>query len=253
MVPLDSYGRQSPSRMDVWTVWLNAAPDVNRAFRALLSPEETARADRFAFEHLKRSYEVSHGALRLLLAHYLNCAARELVFRSSKRGKPELCGDCRATFNMSHSGGLAAYALTLDCEVGVDIEEVRDIPDLEEIAEHHFCRAEASHLRLVTRGRLQQIAFFRCWTRKEAYIKAVGDGLYLSLDQFQVTLLPRHPARLVQIDNDTNAALEWTLEDLELAPGYVGAICYRASTRQIALHPPQQPRDLLSAVGAAAW
>src|SRR5947209_3169719 len=109
--------------VQVWAVRLAAPADVNYAYRTLLSREEAARADRFAFENLRRSYELSQGALRLLLSYYLDCHPRDVEFTIGPRGKPALRGYSRIRFNMSHSGGLAMYAFIADCEIGLDVEE----------------------------------------------------------------------------------------------------------------------------------
>jgi 4'-phosphopantetheinyl transferase len=232
----------------VWAVWLNAPAAVNHAYRCLLSPSEIARADRFVFEHLTRSYELSQGALRLLLAHVLRCQPREVGFDFGPRGKPMLQGGSRIRFNMAHSGGLALFALTVDCEIGIDVEQLRDIPDIEQVATHYFSKAEASELLSIGDKISARDAFFRCWTRKEAYIKAVGDGLYLPLDQFQVTLSRDAPAKFVHIGNDVSAAAEWTLQHLDPAPNYLGALAYQAAPRNIVFHGPLNPEQLLNGI-----
>ncbi len=236
------------AEVHVWAVWLKAPPPVNRAYRRLLSPDEIARADRFVFEHLTRSHELSQGALRLLLAHFLKCRPGEVAFGFGPRGKPMLQGDSRIRFNMAHSGGLALYAVTADCEIGVDVEELRDIPEIEQVASHYFSKAEASQLSSIGPEIATREAFFRCWTRKEAYIKAIGDGLYLPLDQFQVTLLSDAPAQFVRIGDDSAAAAEWTLEHLDPAPNYVGALAYHAAPRRIVFHQPLNPEQLLNGI-----
>jgi 4'-phosphopantetheinyl transferase len=230
----------------VWSVWLDAPAAVNLEYRDLLSPAEIARADRFVFEHLTRSYELSHGALRLLLAHSLNCRPQAVEFNYGPRGKPFLQGDSRIRFNMAHSGQLALYAFTLDVEIGVDVEEMRDVPDIEQIAAHYFCQAEAAELKATGGGKPAIQAFFRCWTRKEAYIKAVGDGLYIPLDQFQVTLGADAPAKFVHSGNEPSVAAHWTLQHLDPAPNYVGALAYQDVPRSIHLHQPISPEQLLS-------
>lgn len=187
------------SEVHVWAVWLKAPDDVSSAYRSLLSPEETARADKFAFEHLKRDHEISQGGLRLLLARYLSCLPRDLEFTFGPKGKPALRGDSQLQFNLSNSGELVLYAFAVDCELGVDVEEVRRMTDLKQIASRYFCEAEAAALLSVNGGQARQEAFYRCWTRKEAYIKAIGSGLTLPLDQFQVTLLPDDVPRFVHI------------------------------------------------------
>jgi len=229
-------------------VWLKASPPVNRAYRCLLSPHEMARADRFVFEHLTRSHELSQGALRLLLAHSLKCQPGDVAFRFGPRGKPMLQGDSRMRFNMAHSGSLALYAITVDCEIGVDVEELRDIPELEQVASHYFSKAEALQLLSIADEMATREAFYRCWTRKEAYIKAVGDGLYLPLDQFQVTLLSDAPAKFIHIGDDSAAAAEWTLQHLDPAPNYFGALAYHAAPRNIVFHEPLKPEQLLNGI-----
>jgi 4'-phosphopantetheinyl transferase len=236
------------AEVHVWAVWLTAPPEVNRAYRRLLSPDETARADRFVFEHLTRSHELSHGALRLLLAHLLKCQPGDIAFRLGPRGKPMLQRDSRIHFNMAHSGSLALYAITVDCEIGVDVEELRDIPEIEQVASRYFSKPEAAQLLSIGPKPAVREAFFRCWTRKEAYIKAIGDGLYLPLDQFQVTLQPDAPARFIHIGNDPAAAAEWTLQHLDPAPNYLGALAYHAAPRKIVMHEPLNPEQLLNRV-----
>ena len=243
MISVDS--AQGASGVDVWAVRLAAPAAVSRAFRSLLSPQEMSRADRSHQAHLKASYEVSHGVLRVLFSQYLKRGPREVEFTLGRAGKPALRGDSRLRFNMSHSGGLAAYAFTLDCEIGIDIEEVRTMPDLEPVAQHYFCGAEAAELLAIPDERRRQEAFYRCWTRKESYIKAIGDGLSVPLDRFQVTFSPDSAARLVHIGHDAGAASAWTLEHLEPAPGYVGALAYRAPARPVELNPPRQAQEIL--------
>ncbi|MGH9692012.1 MAG: 4'-phosphopantetheinyl transferase family protein [Candidatus Acidiferrales bacterium] len=231
----------------VRAVWLTASPQAIRTYRSLLLPEEKARAERFAFDHLRQLYELSQGALRLLLARYLKCPAQEVAFTFGPKGKPALRGESRLRFNKTQSGSLALYAFTTDCEIGVDVEEMREAPDIDQIASHYFCRAEASELSSLGSPRAKQEAFLRCWTRKEAYIKAVGDGLYMPLDQFQVTLLPGDPARFVHIGNDERIASDWTLQHIEPARGYIGAVAYRAKPRAIDFHRAVDCNELLEA------
>jgi 4'-phosphopantetheinyl transferase len=213
------------------------------ACRDLLSSEEKARADRFVFPRDRDSYTLSQGALRLLLASYLTIPAREIRLTSGPKGKPSLLDKPHLDFNKSHSKGLALYAFTHDCEVGVDVEELRELPDFQRIASGFFCPREAQELASV---KDTAAAFFRCWTRKEAYIKAVGDGLSIPLDEFQVTLLPEQPARFVHIGNDECAASNWNLHHLEPAPGYVGALAYAGTRRSLQVHGLVSCEDLLA-------
>jgi 4'-phosphopantetheinyl transferase len=231
--------------VDVWIIGLDASAAVSSSYRDLLSSDEILRADRFAFEKLRISFEVSHGALRILLAKYLGCSPRELVFTFGPRGKPALCGNSQLWFNMAHSGEIALCAFSIGVEIGADIEAVHEIHDFEQIAEHYFCPEEASQLRSIADKKQREEAFFRCWTRKESYLKAIGDGLFVPLDQFQVTLLSGAPVCFIHIGHDTSAALSWTLQHLEPVPGCIGALAYRGAARNIVLHPPQHAQDFL--------
>ena len=112
---------------------------------------------------------------------------------------------------------------------------MRSIAEIEQIASRNFCRAEMLEVLSNDNTSARHAAFFRCWTRKEAYIKAVGDGLDLPLDQFQVTLSSTEPIRFVRIGNDIDAAGRWTLQHLSPAPGYVGALAYPAGTRHVVM------------------
>ncbi len=232
------------SEVHLWAIWLAAPERIARAYRELLLPDETARADKFAFEHLRRRHEVSRGALRLLLSRYLACHPRELTFTFGPRGKPAL-RDSELEFNLSNSGDLSVYAFTVGSEVGVDVEQVKPLADLENLASRYFCSAEAAELLSIGSKLAIQEAFFRCWTRKEAYIKAVGTGLYLPLDQFQVTLLADDPPRFVHIGESPRVADEWTLHHLDPAPGYAGALAYHARPRELVFQEPLAPGELL--------
>ena len=152
-------------------------------------------------------------------------------------------------FNLSNSGELVVYAFAIDCELGVDVEQVRRMTDLKQIASRYFCEAEASELMSINGGQTRQEAFYRCWTRKEAYIKAIGSGLILPLDQFQVTLLPDDAPRFVHIGENEKAAKEWTLQHFNPAPGYIGALAYHAAARNIVFHKLQAPQKLLDQIG----
>ena len=234
-------GPQELPATEAWTVWL----DATTACRPLLSRDEAARADRFVNGKLTKAFEVSHGVLRALLARYLKCGPHDLEFEFGPAGKPALRGGSPLRFNMSHSGGMAAYVFAFDCEIGIDIEHIHDMPDLESIAERFFCAAETAEL-LSIAGKKQRLeAFFRCWTRKESSIKALGGGRSIPLDQFQVTLLADSPARLVHVGNDAAAASAWTLHHLEPAPGYVGSVAYRAGAGAFTVRAPRSAQDIL--------
>ena len=179
---------------------------------------------------------IARGLLRTLLGRYLQVSPASIVFKYGSKGKPALAGPAGIDFNVSHSGGLAVFAFTADCEVGVDVERIRPRPDMQGIANRFFCSEEAAELMSLTAGQREH-GFYLCWTRKEAYIKASGDGLSVPLDSFRVTLRPGQPARFVHVANDPTASTEWSLHDLHLAAGYAAALAYRDAERPIVVAP----------------
>jgi 4'-phosphopantetheinyl transferase len=175
--------------------------------------------------------------LRALAANYLRIAPADVSFVYGSKGKPALAGaQCPLDLNVSNSGELAAYAFTLKCEIGVDIEYRRRMADIEAIARRFFAAAEvAEFMDLAESDRPE--GFFNCWTRKEAYIKAVGDGLSVPLDSFRVTLQPGAPARMVELDGRNSSAERWTLHAFTPAPDYAGAIAYCDRPRPLNVQP----------------
>jgi 4'-phosphopantetheinyl transferase len=149
-------------------------------------------------------------------------------------------------FNSSHSLGLAVIALTAGCELGVDIEQVRPMSDMKKVAGHFFCPGEVAELSAFPLDQYEQ-GFFLCWTRKEAYVKATGEGLSLPLDSFQVSIRPGEAARFIRLPDQPNS---WTLQDLQLAPNYAAALAYRDAERPLIAFRLSDPAELLSLQGA---
>ncbi|MDQ2975523.1 MAG: 4'-phosphopantetheinyl transferase superfamily protein, partial [Acidobacteriota bacterium] len=168
--------------------------------KPLLSEEETARANRFHFIKDRNDFIVARGLLRKLLAAYLGVAgSADLTFSYGDKGKPFLAENQRSSinFNLAHSHGMALYAFSHDRELGVDLEFVKDELADEEIADRFFSTTEVKALQRVP-AELRRQAFFNCWTRKEAYIKARGEGLSMPLNDFDVSLAPGEPAALLR-------------------------------------------------------
>jgi len=222
--------------IDVWTVALEAPREVLQRLEAVLSSDEIERANKFRFSHLRDSYVVARGTLRHVLSGFAGVAPHELRFRSGAQGKPSLDPPGEIKFNLSHSAGFALIGVTSGCEIGVDIERHRHMPDLFDIARRYFCPEELADLESVPVDR-QVEAFFLCWTRKEAYIKAIGEGLHAPLDQFQVTLKPEEAVRFVHVHHDPLEAGHWALHNLEAPASYAAAIAYRGPARQIRQYP----------------
>jgi 4'-phosphopantetheinyl transferase len=210
----------------VWRTSLDVVPSSLDALTLILAPDELQRANRFHFYKGRLDFIAARGALRTILARYLRADARELRFEYGSHGKPKLAGDFGETtlrFNLAHAHRLALYAISRGREVGIDLEWVRPEFAGEQIAESSFSRGEVLALRSLPVEK-QTEAFFNCWTRKEAYIKARGEGLSIPLDKFQVSLAPGQPARLLTVDGDPDETARWTLSELIPGPGYVAAL-----------------------------
>ena len=219
------------NEVHVWRGSLSRRPAEVARLRDLLATDERARADQFRFERDRSRYIVGRATLRLLLARYLDAEPGELEIGYGEFDKPYLDGG--PSFNLSHSGAVALYAFAADGEIGIDLE--LDDADLsrEQIAERFFSPAEVSALRLLP-AEAQPSAFLTCWTRKEAFIKARGDGLSLALDSFDVTLAPNVSAALLRTGWRAEEAGEWTIEDLsDRRAGYIAAVALRGAIKHV--------------------
>jgi 4'-phosphopantetheinyl transferase len=213
----------------VWRADLDQEPSIVGQFQHTLSVDERLRAHRFYFHQDRKRFIVGRGLLRTILGRYLDRAPEKLAFKYNHCGKPSIVSKAGAEpirFNVSHSHGTALYAITRDLEIGVDLELIRDGLEVEQIATSFFSRREVSALNALP-AELRRRAFFLCWTRKEAYVKARGEGLSLPLDQFEVSLSPGEPAALLSTQPDSGETFRWTLQDLSLASGYVAAFAVR--------------------------
>ncbi|NBD34481.1 MAG: 4'-phosphopantetheinyl transferase superfamily protein [Chloroflexi bacterium] len=210
----------------VWRASLKQPSMTVHNLAQTLSKTESAKADSFYFKADQRRFIVGRGILRQLLSFYLDIEPQQLMFRYSSNGKPYLDGEFDASklrFNLSHSNELALYAFTAGREVGVDLEYLRSLPDMENIAARFFSERENTDLRaLPEHDRL--LAFFTCWTRKEAFLKATGEGLSYPLKHFDVSLTPGEPPKLLHVKEDPQAPARWSLRDLKPAPQYVGTV-----------------------------
>jgi 4'-phosphopantetheinyl transferase len=232
----------------LWVVQLEASEKNLARAMALLAGDEVERAERFRFERHRRAYVLGRAALRVLLGSYLGLEPAAIAFTYGPQGKPALAdAACSVRFNASNSGQLAAFVFTDACEIGVDLEQHRALHDLEGIARRFFSPDEAAEL-LGLPAADRAAAFFNCWTRKEAYIKAMGGGLSIPLDSFRVTLRPGDEARMVTFEGSAEAARGWTLHTFDPGPlDYKGAIAYRAEPRALLIRRAASADDLLDA------
>ena len=205
----------------VWRAYLDCGGPYLAELQSTLAPDEEARANRYVQASHRNDYVLARGILRELLGRYLGCPARAIQFEYTPHGKPLLCPGFHRLpirFNVSHSHGLALFAFSAGHDVGVDVELVRSDFGGNEIAERYFAPQEVQELRgLPTESQAE--GFFLCWTRKEAYLKARGEGLQIPLESFYVSLTPGLPERLHSTDT-----ARWSLRTLRPDQRYVGAL-----------------------------
>ena len=223
------------NEVHVWLASLDRAAPVVQGLLKTLAPDERSRAERFYFQKDRDHFIVARGILRAILSRYLETEPDQVRFYYASYGKPELTKEFDShglRFNVSHSQGLALFAITRNREVGVDLEEIRPGISSEEIAERFFSPQEVSVLRALPND-LQDEAFFNCWTRKEAYIKAKGEGLSMPLDTFDVSLVPGESAALLSTKAEPQEASRWSLRELFPAPGFAAAIAVEGKDWQL--------------------
>lgn len=211
----------APGEVHVWRIELDCAATSAAALRATLSPEEEQRAARFRSLELCARWTVARGALRCILATYARCEPSVLVFRAGPHGKPALAWPVQdIPFNLSHTGGLALLAIAGSGRVGIDAETVRSKIEVEDLSRRFFAPAEAAEI-LALSPDARLAAFFTCWTRKEAFVKALGGGLSVPLDCFQVSVRSDEPARVLWVDGEESD--RWSLLDVG-EPGVAAAL-----------------------------
>jgi 4'-phosphopantetheinyl transferase len=235
----------SMRQVHVWTLRTRASSQVIARFEEVLAPNERSRAAQFRVCRPRESFILTRAALRHLLGHYLGQDPVSICLQYGTNGKPALSLTSELRFNVAHSGDIAAIALTQGCEVGIDLEQIRPIPDLEQIAATSFCNEEATEINSLPPAERER-AFFACWTRKEAYVKAIGIGLSRPLDSFRVTVRPEPPATLMFLEDEISASESWTLHDLGLGPDYAGAIAYSDQQRPLSIFPTVDPELFLN-------
>jgi len=201
----------------------------------LLSADERARAARFRFGQDRIQFVQARAALRLILGEYLTVDPATLEFIYGAHGKPALAtghADNSLRFNLSRREGLALIAITRGREIGVDVELRRaDLPFLD-MADVSFSSTELTTLRSLPKS-LRVAGFYNCWTRKEAFAKARGEGLYFPFKQFDVSLTPGDPARLLEIRDDPDEVDRWMLRDVSIEENYVAALAVEGSNLNV--------------------
>ena len=214
-----------PNEIHIWRAVLDQPQDIIQRLSTWLAVDEKKRADCFRFEQDCRRYIVGRGVLRGLLAHYLSSTPERVQLSYGPNGKPflaDVCNKENLCFNLSHSEGYALFAFTQDREIGVDIEYVHAFGEMEEIAKGFFSSDE--HLALKTLSKAEKkTTFFNFWTRKEAFVKAVGMGLSHPFDQIDVSQCPGRPVLAMKNDRCSGKESLWSIHDLNAVPGFAAA------------------------------
>lgn len=217
----------------VWSGILDVSESLIEKFKNLLSEDEQSRANRFYFLKDKNRFIVARGMLRKILSFYLGTKPNTFQFQYSQYGKPSLhpnlneqispLKSSEIKFNVSHSNAIALFGITKYRQIGIDVEYTKPLPDTDKVAERFFSFQE--NLKYQQLPKEQKLTgFYHCWTRKEAFIKAIGEGLSYPLDQFEVSFLPNEKPSIKHIKNDQVQGEAWSLKALEPYPEYIGAI-----------------------------
>jgi 4'-phosphopantetheinyl transferase len=231
MVPLTTLARAATASypaeaVDVVVMRAAVGREDARAAAALLSDAERQRASRFVFDRDRDRFIIARGRLRQLLGARLGTPPESVDLVYGAHGKPVLASwlaDSELRFNLSHCDDVTLYAFSRGHEIGIDVEAVRVMPDADAIAARFFSHREQQAYRALER-RDRPLGFFQCWTRKEAFIKAIGDGLSYPLDRFDVSLTPGEPAKILRVEDTPGDSCGWRMESLSPAPGFVAAV-----------------------------
>jgi 4'-phosphopantetheinyl transferase len=215
-----------PTNCTIWRIPMASPALLTPERLAWLSDAERERAARFRFPEHALRWRVAHVALRDLLAQALGCLPAAVVFTTDGAGKPQLAHEPGLQFNLSHSGDVALIAIGETTPLGVDVELIKPVPEMRGVAASHFADEEREALWAEADEAQRLDAFYRCWTRKEAYVKATGIGVGPALATFAVTLAPGE-SRLLRADGEADAARQWSITDLDLGLPYIGALAIR--------------------------
>jgi 4'-phosphopantetheinyl transferase len=224
--------------IDVVVTRLSGKPEAVRASLALLSAAERRRARLFAFDRDRDRFIVARACLRQLLGARLGVWPESVELEYGARGKPALAGVAGSAlrFNVSHREDVTVFAVSVGREIGIDVEAIRPIPDADAIAARFFSpRENAAYRALAPRDRT--LGFYQCWTRKEAFIKALGDGWYYPLDRFDVSLAPDEPATILRVEGVPGDQCPWRIESFSPTPGFVAAVVAERPTRRARFAP----------------
>jgi 4'-phosphopantetheinyl transferase len=242
ILALRSVPSLSPGAVHVWPLLLDASDESLRLCETHLAPEEIARANRFAFERLRRTFVFAHGQMRLLLGHYARATPASLEYVTGPAGKPALAPHQpfapTLSFNLTHSADRALLAVSDGRLVGIDLERTSRNPDAMAIAGNYFFGSEFEAISRAAEARRQE-EFFRYWTAKEAVLKAQGTGLSLALDAFCVTFEPDLSCAAVASFDAVRLEADWFVRALPCEPGWSAAVAARSRDWHVEIMGPQ--------------
>jgi len=229
IVPTDEANKLNKN-VHIWLIRYDQSDQIFADSKHILSKEEKERSSRFHFDIDHKRFSVTRSLLKKYLGKIISRPPREIHFKFNKYGKPELLNSPKEIhFNVTHSGNLGMIAITDLAPIGIDVEQFRSEMTTGDIAKRFFSKMEVeAFLELEENEKLQ--GFFNCWTRKEAFIKAVGKGLSLPLNTFDVSLKPNEPAQLLAVRYKNETSKDWTLTDIKLDHGYASAFIIRAKS-----------------------
>jgi 4'-phosphopantetheinyl transferase len=210
----------------VWRVPLDVSAVQFESLLGFLSADELAKAGRFHFERDQKRFIVARGILRKILGHYLKENPNEILFEYTAHGKPVLASESRGdtpSFNLTHSDTLALYAITRAQKIGIDIERIRNDIDVDQIAQRFFSQNEISSLNQIHKNKRSEI-FFQYWTRKEAFLKAIGEGISFPMEQCDVSLTSGSILSPIILSGNKGESSRWHVQDLIPGEGYAAAI-----------------------------
>ncbi len=227
--------RLENDEVHVWLATLQSPSSVILDLWRTLAPDEKQRALKFHFQRECDRFIVARGLLRAILGCYLDQAPEQIRFIYNEFGKPALRnghGEALLEFNLSHADNRAIFAITRQRRVGIDIERMRGDLANDTVANHFFSAREQEDLRTLGPDEWQK-GFFTCWTRKEAFVKAQGEGLSIPLNQFDVSLLPDEAAALLKVRSGASNADDWSLRELPVGSDYVAALAVEGHDWQL--------------------
>jgi 4'-phosphopantetheinyl transferase len=221
----------SENEIHIYRSSLESTSEQFKKYVSLLSPDELQKAYRYKFEKDRANYISGRALLRNLLGKYLDQSPGKITFSYSDKGKPYI-KDSAVKFNLAHSGGKAVFAIANNIEVGIDIEFMRELPDALQIAKRFFSDGEVKEFSETREGDIRT-AFFNCWTRKEAFIKAVGEGLSYPLKDFAVTFKPGDKPEVKWIKCKDDEVKEWSLFNIDTEENYISSLAVKADDLKV--------------------